>query len=124
MDPMKFVLITKDDAVGEAARGGFHPDDQLLVFSDWSSALDACGGADLVFVDLIATLSEPHRIAGYEVFAEAKMAHPTAKDVPLVLISPPSDYELDFMTGWPNFVLGHIQRPVTSKIFRRASTWV
>ena len=36
----------------------------------------------------------------------------------------PDDYELDFMTGWPNFVFGHLRRPVTEKIFRRASTWI
>ncbi len=121
---MKFVLITKDEEVSAAARGGFHPEDQLSVFAEWNAALEACDGVDLIFVDLIATLVEDHKIAGYEVFAEAKMAHSRAKAVPLVLISPPPDYELDFMTGWPNFVLGHIQRPVTSKIFRRASTWV
>jgi hypothetical protein len=124
MDPMKFVLITKDPEIVEAARAGFHPDDDLQVFADWSAALDACGDADMVFVDLIATLDEPHKIAGYERFAESKMAHSRASKTPLVLISPPSDYDLDFMTGWPNFVLGHIQRPVNAKIFRRASTWV
>ncbi len=124
MDPMKFVLITKDPDIVEAAKGGFHPEDQLLVIGDWAQALEASSGADLMFVDLLATLEEPHKIAGYERFAESKMGHGAAKGVPLVLISPPADYDLDFMTGWPNFVLGHIQRPVNSKIFRRASTWV
>jgi hypothetical protein len=42
----------------------------------------------------------------------------------LVLIAAPDDYELDFMTGWPDFVFGHLRRPVTEKIFRRASTWI
>lgn len=121
---MKFVLITADREVESAAREGFHPADETLTFSDWASALDACDGADMLFVDLIATLDEPHKISGYERFAEAKMTHPVAQDTPLVLISPPDDYELDFMAGWPDFVFGHIQRPVTYKIFRRASTWV
>jgi hypothetical protein len=91
---------------------------------DAAEALDACEGADLLFVDLLATLEEPHKIAGYEKFAELKMGHPAAKDVPVVLIAPPDDYELDFMAGWPDFVFAHIRRPVTEKIFRRASTWV
>lgn len=78
----------------------------------------------MLFVDLLATLLEPHKIAGYEAFAYAKMEHALAKDVPLVLISPPDDYELDFMAGWPNFVFGHVRRPVDYRIFRRASTWI
>ena len=77
-----------------------------------------------MFVDLLSTLKDPHRIEGYELFAHAKMTHGVAKDVPLVLISPPDDYELDFMAGWPNFVFAHVQRPVNYKIFRRASTWI
>ena len=121
---MKFVLITADQEVESAAKEGFHPGDQTLTFSDWSSALEACEGADMLFVDLIATLEEPHKIAGYERFAEAKMSHSIAQGTPLVLISPPDDYELDFMAGWPDFVFGHIRRPVTFKIFRRASTWI
>jgi hypothetical protein len=121
---MKFVLITLDPEIEAAAREGFHPSDETLSFSDWKKALDASSDADLLFVDLVATLDEPHKIAGYEKFAEAKMTHPTAQGVPLVLISPPENYELDFMAGWPNFVFGHIQRPVTYKIFRRASTWI
>ena len=52
------------------------------------------------------------------------MAHEKAKNVPVVLIAPPEDYELDFMTGWPDFVFGHVRRPVDYRIFRRASTWV
>jgi len=121
---MKFVLITQDPEVESAAREGFHPSDETRSFNDWREALEDSAGADLMFVDLVATLDEPHKIAGYEKFAEAKMDHPTAQGVPLVLISPPEDYELDFMAGWPDFVFGHIQRPVTFKIFRRASTWI
>lgn len=78
----------------------------------------------MMFVDLVATLNEPHKIAGYEQFAMAKMMHPSASKIPLVLIAPEEEYELDFMAGWPDFVYGHVRRPVNYKIFRRASTWV
>jgi len=121
---MKFVLFTKDPEMVEQAKEGFHPSDTFEAFSDAENALNACKGADLFFVDLIATLDEPHKIAGYERFAEFKMGHAIAAHTPLVLISPPDDYELDFMAGWPNFVFAHIRRPVSAKIFRRASTWV
>jgi hypothetical protein len=121
---MKFLVITNDPEVEEAARKGFHPSDEMIAFADWKEALQNSEGVDMMFVDLIATLREPHKIAGYEEFANAKMADPTAKDIPLVLVAAPDDYELDFMTGWPNFVFGHVRRPVTEKIFRRASTWI
>jgi hypothetical protein len=121
---MKFVVITNDPEVEAAAREGFHPSDDCLVFGNWMEALEHSEGTDLMFVDLIATLHEPHKIAGYEAFAMAKMSHPTARNIPLVLIAPPLDYELDFMAGWPDFVFGHVRRPVNYKIFRRASTWV
>jgi hypothetical protein len=121
---MKFVLITREEAIVEAARLAFPPSDVLAVFADWAPALDACEGADLLFVDLVATLETPHRIAGYEKFAQAKMSHAVASTVPLVLIAPPADYELDFMSGWPDFVFAHVRRPVSDKTFRRASTWV
>lgn len=121
---MKFVLLTKDPEVVKATKGAFQPDDELVIVDDWEVALDACSGADLLFVDLLATLDTPHKIAGYEKFAAAKMAHAVADLVPLVLISAPADYALDFMSGWPNFVFAHLQRPITFKLFRRASTWV
>lgn len=121
---MKFLLITKDQEVVEAAQAGFHPSDETVVVSDWKEGLEISDGADLMFVDLLATLTEPHKIAGYEDFAHAKMDHPVANKVPLVLISPPEDYELDFMAGWPDFVFGHVRRPVDYRIFRRASTWI
>ena len=121
---MKFVLITKDPEIEAAAREGFHPSDECVAYSDWSEALAACAGADLLFVDLLATLAEPGKIAGYERFAYAKMGHPVAAQTPVILIAPPEEYELDFMAGWPNFVYGHVRRPVNYKIFRRASTWV
>ena len=121
---MKFLLITQDPEVEDAARRGFHPSDELQVVQDWREGLDASTGVDMMFVDLLATLNEPHKIAGYEQFAAAKMDHAVAKGIPLVLISPPEDYELDFMSGWPDFVFGHVRRPVNEKIFRRASTWI
>jgi len=106
------------------AREGLHPSDELQTFAEWPEALADSKGADMLFVDLVSTLDEPHRIAGYERFAMAKMEHPVASPIPVVLIGAPADYDLDFMAGWPNFVLGHIQRPVSVKLFRRASTWV
>lgn len=121
---MKFVLITKDPEVVQAARDGFHPNDTFQVFEDWLDALEASAGADMMFVDLLATLTEPGKISGYERFAMAKMTHEAAHAIPLVLIAPPEDYELDFMAGWPDFVFAHVRRPVDYRIFRRASTWV
>jgi hypothetical protein len=121
---MKFVLLTNEKDLEDAAREGLHPSDDLVVSASWRDALDQCDSADMIFVDLLATLDEPHKIAGYERFAESKMAHESAKSTPLVLIAPPEDYELDFMAGWPDFVFAHLRRPVTAKIFRRASTWV
>ena len=121
---MKFILITKDPEVAKAAEEGFHPSDESHVYEDWETALTLSDGADIMFVDLLATLNEPHKIAGYEAFAHAKMAHPIASSVPLVLIAPPEDYEIDFMAGWPDFVFGHVRRPVDYRVFRRASTWV
>ena len=120
---MRFVLITKDAGMAAEARKGFEPY-ACDVFEEWPPALDAAEGADLLFVDLLATLAEPHKIAGYERFANAKMTHPAASPVPLVLIAPPEEYELDFMAGWPDFVFGHVRRPVDHRVFRRASTWV
>lgn len=121
---MKFIVITQDQEIEEAARKGLHPDDTTEFFRDWQPALDACHGADLLFVDMLATLAEPNKIAGYENFALAKMRHEHANGTKLVLISPPENYELDFMAGWPDFVFLHYRRPVDYKIFRRASTWV
>ncbi|MHB8637894.1 MAG: hypothetical protein ACYC96_15635 [Fimbriimonadaceae bacterium] len=121
---MRYLLITKNAEMQVVAREGLHPSDELVTFDAWPDALEASKNADMMFVDLIATLDEPNQIAGYERFAHAKMAHPTAAAVPLVLIGAPPDYELDFMAGWPNFVLGHLQQPISVKLFRRASTWV
>lgn len=121
---MKFVLITKDPEVAQASKGAFQPDDEILILEDWSQALAKCDGADMMFVDMVATLDKPHKIAGYEKFAEAKMDDPVASTIPLALIWPPEDYELDFYTGYPNFVFQQINRPVTFQKLRRASTYL
>ncbi|MCU0315742.1 MAG: hypothetical protein MUC92_04030 [Fimbriimonadaceae bacterium] len=121
---MKFILITKDAEVVKATEGAFQQDDVLEVHDLWSTALDACDGADLLFVDMVATLEKPHKISGYEKFAEAKMIHEVASPIPVVLIWPPEDYELDFITGYPNFVFKPMRRPVDYKMFRRMTTYV
>jgi len=121
---MKFLLITRDPELEAEARQGFHPTDELLCEADWERALDGAEGVDLIFVDLEATLCEPHRIYGYEMFAQGKMSHPVAAEVPAVLIAPEISYELDFMAGWPGFLHGHVRKPINYKVFRRASTWV
>jgi len=121
---MKFIVITKDPQLEAQAREGFHPSDECHFFADWVRALDGAAGADMMFVDLIATLLEPHKIAGYEHFAMAKMSHAVASKIPLVLIAPEDGYELDFMAGWQDFIFGHVRRPISYKTFRRASTWV
>ena len=123
-NPMKFVVVTKDPSVAEAAVLGFHPSDECIILDEWTEALELAEDADLLFVDMLATLTEPHKIAGYEAFAKAKMNHAKTSQTPLVVITPPHDYELDFMAGWPNFLIGNVQHPVDYKIFRRASTWV
>ena len=121
---MRFLLVTRDDEIADAAKTAFDRSDTLEVFSDWKLALESAEGADMMFIDLLATLEEPHKIAGYERFAHAKMAHTHAASVPLVLIAAPHDYELDFMSGWPDFVLAQLRRPVQEKVFRRAATWI
>lgn len=121
---MKLVLVTRDPEVRGAAEEAFSKNGRLVVFERWSEALEACSDAHMMFVDLIATLDEPHKIAGYERFAEAKMTHAVARQTPLVMIAPPADYDLDFLTGWPDFLLAQVKRPVTERIFRTAATWV
>ncbi|MBX3096107.1 MAG: hypothetical protein KF812_04535 [Fimbriimonadaceae bacterium] len=121
---MKYVLLTADAEVVAATDRAFFSDDEVVVTDDTAKALDACDGADLIFVDMLATLTEPHKIAGYEAFAHAKMEHPHASATPLVLIGPPEDYELDAIVGWPGFVFAHLPRPITNKLLRRATTWI
>ena len=123
---MKYVLITTNPEIKAAflAPDAFFPTDEKLVFAKWAEALEACEGADLLFVELVGTLKVPHEIAGYEEFAIAKMDHPVAQKVPVVLLAPPPDYDLDFMAGWPDFLFAQIPHPVSAKLFRRASTWI
>lgn len=121
---MKFVLITRDPEVRQAAERCYASQGELLTFEDWREALNACEDTNMLFVDLVATLNEPHKIAGYEEFAMAKMDHPVAQDTPLVLLGAPEGYQLDFMTGWPGFVFAHVNRPVTEKTFKRALAYI
>lgn len=121
---MKFVLITDDDSIESAAQKAYPPTDELLTFVDWKQALEASENADLMFLDMISILEPAHKVSAYEEFANAKMAHPIAKEIKLVLIAPPADYEMDFMMGWPGFVFAHVRRPIDERIFRRAATWV
>ena len=121
---MRFLLVSKDQEVVDVAREGFHPSDDFLHYAHWTQALEHCDGVDLMFVDLVATLIVPHKIQGYADFAQAKMNHPIASRIPLVVISPEATYDLDYFIGWPNFVFANLQRPVTYKHLRRASTWV
>ena len=52
---MKFVVITNDPQVEDAAREGFHPTDTCRITEDWAEALDMAHDADLLFVDLHCT---------------------------------------------------------------------
>jgi hypothetical protein len=121
---VKYVFVSRDPEVLAARENAFYPGDEVVTFEDWNAALDACDGAEMIFVDMIATLKEKGKVAGYEAFAEAKMAHPIASKTPLVLIAPPDDYELDAMVGYPDFVFANIRRPVTFKTLRRMTTLV
>lgn len=121
---MKFVLVTRDESIIQAAKTAYGTHYELRLFDHWQEALEASGDANLIFVDLIATLKEPGKIDGYEEFALAKMSHPEAKPIPLVVIAPPNDYELDSMVGWPDFLFAMVRRPVTDRLFRQASGWV
>ena len=121
---MNFVLVTRDAEIAQAAANAYGTHYGLKVFETWNPALSQLEGVDLMFVDLVATLDEPGKIEGYERFAAAKMAHETGAKVPLVVIAPPTDSEVDAMVGWPNFVFAMVRRPVTEKLFRQASGWV
>ncbi len=123
---MRYVLLSHDQEIIDAfnAPDAFLPSDELLVVDSKESLIEACEGADLIFVDLVASLDEPHKIAGYERLHDMKMANPKTAGVPLVLIAIPASYELDFMVGWEDFVFAQMPRPITSKLFRRASTWI
>lgn len=121
---MRILLIAKEPEMIAAAEEAYHATDSLEVYGDWRQALENVNGAEMIIVDLISTLDQPNEVSGYEQFAMAKMGSEHAKSVPLVLISPPDDYELDAMVGWPDFVFGMVKRPVTMKIFRRISTWI
>lgn len=84
---------------------------QFTIEAQWKRALEKSPPASLLIVDLVATLSPPHRISGYVRFAETKMAS-AAASVPLVLIGAPDNYRLDGMVGWPGFLAAFVPRPV------------
>lgn len=121
---MKLVFITDDPEVRSAAETAFPHGEELFITADWEAGLDACADAVMIFVDLVATLDEPHRVAGYERFAHSKMAHPIAAQTPLVLLAPPLDYDMDFIAGWPDFVFAQFRKPVHEKLFRRVVTYL
>ncbi len=123
---MKYVLLSRDAEMIEAFRSpeAFLANDKLVVVEDKLKAIKACEGADMIFVDLLAALDEPNKIAGYEGFHDAFVAAEHTAGVPIVLIAAPANYDIDFMVGWPDFVFAQMPRPVTSKLFRRASTWI
>lgn len=123
---MRYVLLSTDPEIIEAFRSpeAFFASDDLVVTDSPAECVQACVGADMLFVDLVATLEDPHKIAGYENFYSLISSDQIAKAVPLVLISLPTDYDIDFMVGWPDFVFANMPRPVTPKLFRRASTWI
>lgn len=122
---MRFVLVSKDPEIIKASEEAFERIGTLTVFADWKEGLNHAQGADLLFVDLLATLREPHRISGYEEFAMAKMGHEGAQNVKLVLITEPEGYDLDFMAGWPDFLFARLPRKtVNPKTLLRMSTYV
>ncbi|MBL8048795.1 MAG: hypothetical protein JNJ45_08940 [Chthonomonas sp.] len=121
---MRFLLISKDPEVVKAAQDAFERIGKLEVFENWEEGLNASEGTDLMFVDILATLKDAHKIAGYEAFAHAKMAHDVARHVKLILIAEPPGYDLDFMAGWPDFLFARLPRPISPKILLRMSTYV
>lgn len=121
---MTFALISKNPEIVAMAKSAYGTHYCLKVFSEWQAALEDSDGTDLMFVDLVSTLVDPGRIKGYEDFAHAKMGHPVAAAIPLVVIQPPHDYDLDAMVGWPNFVFAMVKQPVSERLFRQASGWV
>lgn len=126
MKRMRYVLFSHDPEIVAAFKSpeAFFPTDDLEVVTTSEACVAACRTTDMLFVDLVATLDEPHKIAGYERFHDLMEADETALNVPLVLISPPSSYDIDFMVGWEDFVFANMPRPVSAKLFRRASTWI
>lgn len=123
---MRYVLFSRDPEIVAAFRSpeAFLPSDVLSVVDTREAAVEASLDADMVFVDLIATLDEPHKIAGYEAFHDLMASRSELSGKPVVVISLPYEYEIDFMVGWQDFVFANMPRPVTAKLFRRASTWI
>ncbi|MCL6624624.1 MAG: hypothetical protein K6T17_08435 [Fimbriimonadales bacterium] len=120
----KVILVTDDRKIVRVAKEAYRDMAQLLLTSDWREALDWCGNADVLIVDLLATLEQPHKIGGYVKFAQAKMSHMKAKGTPLILIAVPEGYKLNGMVGWPHFVRAYLRRPITASMFQRILTWL
>ncbi len=121
---MKFVLISQDEQIVKAAMEAYGTHYDLKIHSDWRTAIEDHEGTNLMFVDIMATMKDPGKIEGYEIFAEAKLSHEGCKSVPLVAISLPIDYEVDSMVGWPGFIIALWHRPVDARKFRQASGYV
>ena len=84
---------------------------QLTIEPEWKRALDRSTQVNLMIVDLLATLTPPHRISGYVRFAEAKMSSAASK-TPIALVGAPENYRLDGMVGWPGFLAAFVPRPI------------
>jgi hypothetical protein len=83
----------------------------LIIEAKWERSLSSAVGSSLIILDLLATMSPPNRIAGYERFAEAKMKS-VVSNIPLALVGVPENYRLDGMVGWPGFLAAFVSRPV------------
>lgn len=121
---MKVALITKNPVYGQLAREAEDEERKFVLFEDWREAFEHAAECDLMIADLISLLEKPHRIEGYRKFGEARLAHPIAARVPLVLIPAPDGYKLDGMIGWPNFLLGQLRHPITRETFRQVLRWI
>ena len=116
---MKSVILVSRDPeliadVREACKGR---NIGITVEANWARAIDRSSTANLLVVDLLATLAIPHRISGYVAFAETKMRS-AASRTPLVLIGAPDGYRLDGMAGWPGFLTAFFDRPISEEVLQ------
>lgn len=123
-DEVKITVITRDPEVLECAKKAFRLDEVVQFFEDWKVAFESTEKPDMMIVDMVSTLDEPHKVAGYERFAHAKMDHALLKSVPLVMLNPPVGYDMDFYTGWPDFIFASLPKPITDKVLRRVVTYL
>ncbi len=120
----KVILVTADPEVVSVAKEAYRDGVRLTITPHWNEALEGCGDADVLVVDMLSTLEKPHKIGGYVKFAQAKMSHEKARKTLLVLISVPEGYKLNGMVGWPNFLRAYLRRPLTARMFQRILTWL